>query len=502
MAIPIPSGGADRNDLYSSVTDAKALLTDINTTLVAAGWSSANAPAAMQFTWTGQPTDGQTITLNGQAYRFKNALASAFDVLIDTTADITYQNFVNAVNLGTGSGSTYHAGTTLHPTISATYQGSGKLLLVAKTAGLAGNSLTLAESVSNGSFVNTNGTMMGGGYFWTPATTPQLLSFMLVGGWIPSVDGLSDALFLAPSNLDASLKSNSYDVTNAAFPWADISLGTGTAQAVRVRCAAGANFRVFANQHQGIVVNAGVGAGSSDSRFYYAAFGVPWVPSAIGPKAVLDATNTTPIVMHVSAHGYTTNDIVIQRGILGNAGANGEFTVTVTDANHYSLNSSVGTGVYTTGGIAGRKEKDIVELAWLTGARHSVAGASGKYPFMRGKFDSGDSLYVTLFNNTVVSDEAVTGASFGILMETPASSDALTNSPIWHGGSYLVSECVLRIYSSIAADKRIVGSLWNMGMLRKTEALGTTGTFLSKNWYVLSDSVSSPCPGAMVVVIP
>ena len=64
------------------------------------------------------------------------------------------------------------------------------------------------------------------------------------------------------------------------------------------------------------------------------------------------ATNASPIVITNTAHGYFTGQQVTISGVLGNTAANGTWTITVTDANHFSLNGSIGTGAYTSGGQA------------------------------------------------------------------------------------------------------------------------------------------------------
>ncbi len=70
------------------------------------------------------------------------------------------------------------------------------------------------------------------------------------------------------------------------------------------------------------------------------------------PTTITNATNTTPIVVTDTAHGYTTGDRVTITGVLGNLGANGTFVITVSDVDTYSLDDSVGTGAYTSGGEA------------------------------------------------------------------------------------------------------------------------------------------------------
>ncbi len=66
---------------------------------------------------------------------------------------------------------------------------------------------------------------------------------------------------------------------------------------------------------------------------------------------VTAATNATPIqITSASAHGLSTGNSVIIDGVLGNTAANGGFTVTVTGANTFTLDGSVGSGTYTGGG--------------------------------------------------------------------------------------------------------------------------------------------------------
>ncbi|MFO0824393.1 MAG: beta-1,3-glucanase family protein [Gemmataceae bacterium] len=66
---------------------------------------------------------------------------------------------------------------------------------------------------------------------------------------------------------------------------------------------------------------------------------------------VTDASNANPIVITSANHGLTTGDNVTVSGVMGNTAANGAFTVTVIDANTFSLNGSTGNGNYTSGGF-------------------------------------------------------------------------------------------------------------------------------------------------------
>lgn len=74
----------------------------------------------------------------------------------------------------------------------------------------------------------------------------------------------------------------------------------------------------------------------------------------VTPKTITSSTDATPIVMTVTAHGFTTGDRVLQFGHTTNLAANGIFKVTVTGANTYSLQDEfTGIDVAGSGGGAG-----------------------------------------------------------------------------------------------------------------------------------------------------
>jgi len=66
---------------------------------------------------------------------------------------------------------------------------------------------------------------------------------------------------------------------------------------------------------------------------------------------ITDASNSTPIVITTAAsHGFATGQRVYIGGVLGNTAANGWFTITVTDTNTFTLDSSAGNGNFTSAG--------------------------------------------------------------------------------------------------------------------------------------------------------
>ncbi len=70
------------------------------------------------------------------------------------------------------------------------------------------------------------------------------------------------------------------------------------------------------------------------------------------PRSITGATNASPIVIALTGHGFITGQKAVISGAGGNTAANGTWTVTVVDQDHFSLNGSVGSGAYTSGGTA------------------------------------------------------------------------------------------------------------------------------------------------------
>ena len=65
---------------------------------------------------------------------------------------------------------------------------------------------------------------------------------------------------------------------------------------------------------------------------------------------ITGTTNASPIVVTSPSNGLTTGEQVTINGVLGDTAANGTWTVTVIDANTFSLNNSTGNGAYISGG--------------------------------------------------------------------------------------------------------------------------------------------------------
>ncbi len=72
--------------------------------------------------------------------------------------------------------------------------------------------------------------------------------------------------------------------------------------------------------------------------------------SLLDSGTVTDATQATPVVITSANHGLSTGAYVTVQGVLGNTAANTTTTVTVVDADTFELDSTVGSGSYTSGG--------------------------------------------------------------------------------------------------------------------------------------------------------
>lgn len=147
--LPVHSGPAGTAGTVAAVTGSATAVT------------GAAEAARGAITFTGQPANGETVTLNGKVYTFQTTLTNVDgNVAIGATTADSRNNLVAAINLGTGGGALYAAATTLHPTIAAA-AGTGTVVdLTAKTAGAAGNTLTLAEAVVNATV--SGATLTGG----------------------------------------------------------------------------------------------------------------------------------------------------------------------------------------------------------------------------------------------------------------------------------------------------------------------------------------------------
>jgi hypothetical protein len=112
-------------------------------------------------TLTGNPADGDTVTIGTTVYTFETgALDAAYKVDVGATAADTIVNLVHAIN-GTGTPGTHYAtGTVLHPDVTAADGAGDTVVVTAKVAGAKGNTIITTEVGGQTSW--GSGTLTGG----------------------------------------------------------------------------------------------------------------------------------------------------------------------------------------------------------------------------------------------------------------------------------------------------------------------------------------------------
>lgn len=161
------------------------------------------AAASGSMTIATQPTNGQTVIVNGRTVTFKTAPANDLDVLIGASATATAANLAGVLN------------SSVDTAISvATYTAAAAVVNVAFDArGIAGNSFTLATGTA-GASVTVSGAKLTGG---TAGTTNRVEVTNGVGADLLSI---AKELRLHPKSLPDNDKSEDFVIPLAATPGA------------------------------------------------------------------------------------------------------------------------------------------------------------------------------------------------------------------------------------------------------------------------------------------
>lgn len=125
---------------------------------------TALARAQIVGTFSGVGTANDTITIRGSAYKFvADPTTTALEFEIGSTAAISCTNFCLAVNAGpTGSGTLWGSATTANAYVTATDNGDATCTIKARSAGVGGNAIVIAESGTGFSFAGAAVLLAGG----------------------------------------------------------------------------------------------------------------------------------------------------------------------------------------------------------------------------------------------------------------------------------------------------------------------------------------------------
>jgi hypothetical protein len=128
--------------------------------VIAFGAQAFDGFAKTNLTLSGLPIANETVTIDGVVYTWKGSVATtAREVLIGADATASSTNLAAAINAQGGSGTLYGSATTAHPTVRAS-SAVAVVNIFARTRGAIGNSIDLAETMTNGAF---DGAAMRGG---------------------------------------------------------------------------------------------------------------------------------------------------------------------------------------------------------------------------------------------------------------------------------------------------------------------------------------------------
>ena len=95
------------------------------------------------------------------------------------------------------------------------------------------------------------------------------------------------------------------------------------------------------------------------------------------PQAVTGAVNSAGLIeLTVTAHGYVNGDEVHAALVGGVPNANGQWIITVLDANHFTLSGSTFAGAYTSGGTVSRFFAGALFSTIAVGGSQQITGVA------------------------------------------------------------------------------------------------------------------------------
>lgn len=142
-----PPGGNTVQGIWQPVSNTNTIgLVGLLGKVVA---NSLNVAATDVATGVTTPTDGDTVTIAGQTYRFKTTIAAIGDIHINGSLTNALTNLKSAIN-GTGTaGTDYYTGTPVNLYVTATASTATTISISSIESGSVGNLLAVASSATN-----------------------------------------------------------------------------------------------------------------------------------------------------------------------------------------------------------------------------------------------------------------------------------------------------------------------------------------------------------------
>lgn len=123
---------------------------------------AAAVAASIVLTATGNPSDGDTVTLGTQTYTFRATPDDPDEIDIGGTASDSLDNLIAAVTGGAGEGTAYGTGTLENADVTAAAGSGDTVLVTALIAGVSGNSIAVAEASTVLAFAGGATALSGG----------------------------------------------------------------------------------------------------------------------------------------------------------------------------------------------------------------------------------------------------------------------------------------------------------------------------------------------------
>lgn len=424
--------------------DLANLVTDIRAALLSADWTESSVTdARIVMTFSGQPVNTQTVTIDGKTYTWKTVLSGAADeIFIGVDAAACASNLRDAINdVSANEGTTYGTGTVAHTTVTASLSGS-QVTVTSLTAGVAGNGFTITNSLSNVTLDTTSARY--GGYIMRSGKTPHGLEMKLWVRWAGTFGAFPVAELIPMSVDEATVGINGQLQVNAA----------------RL-------LDIHACPYQVLIWL----QGTSTTGGCVFECGVPYLDlSERAPTivSVADDGSGQYLVETSVSHGRVTGESVHIAGAEASGSPltslNGTHaTVTVTDATHYILDGSTYASGYDANSAVAAGVDQVSRAIWCNAQEHTHARATFRVQLAPSNVSQS---YLSMMMNQYAYTHVGAG-TIARLATSRSPNDNSNAAPAkkWGGKALFLEPLIGWPITSATSDVFWVGGLWNAAVI-------------------------------------